>query len=93
MLVQPVNGLLVFFSSFSDEPHYVFCFKPSCIGNQLAQVVVIRGLQLVFDNDFLAGIFLLPENINVIPADMSLCLYQFDSDADFIAEQLKIVGL
>jgi hypothetical protein len=37
-----------------DYPNDVFRVETSCVGDDLAEVVMVRGLKLIFDDDVIA---------------------------------------
>jgi len=50
-LVQPFQGLPVLVPNGFGDPDDSPCIVPRCIGQELAKVVVIGGIELVLDDD------------------------------------------
>ena len=93
MFVKPSDGLLVFFSSVSHEPNDELGFVSCRISDELTEMVVVGHFELILNNDFPAGVFLLRKYVHIIPANIGFYLNKFYTDADFIAQKFEIVRL
>ncbi len=69
------------------------CLEPCRIGEKLAQMSVISGLQLVLDQHPTSSHGVLAENISPEWPDVLLLCLKLQVHADGIAEQLEVVGL
>ena len=63
MLIESVESSSVFFSELVRNPHDVHRVSASCVGQQLTEVSVIGSLKLVLNDDLVACVDFLADEI------------------------------
>ncbi len=92
MFIEPSNSLLVFFSSLSHEPNDELSFVSRRISDELTEMTVISYFELVLNNNFSTGVLFSRKYVNIIPAHIGFYLDEFDTNADFVAQEFEVVG-
>jgi hypothetical protein len=70
------------FAQLSSDPDYCFCADTGCVGEELAEVIVVSSLELVLDDYVVAGPDLLCEDIGFESANASLDGRELELDFD-----------
>ncbi len=90
MLIEPLNRSLVFFPNIADNPNDYFGIVARRIGDNFTKMIVIGIFKLIFNDYLSAGAFFFRQNINLEISNVGLNFGQFNINADFLAEQIKI---
>ena len=69
MLVQPFDGLAVFIAGALHHPYHHLCPLARGVGDEFAQVVVVRFFELVFNDHLASCAFFLGIEVHIKVAD------------------------
>ena len=75
-LIQPVKRLPMFVAKLTCQPYNYIRIESSCIGKQLAEVVVVGGLELVLNDNRSVSVKVGSENVQRISAYVRFLLPQ-----------------
>ena len=90
MFVEPLNRFLMFIPDIADNPDNNFSVIAGCISDNFTQMVMICIFKLIFYDDFSSRRFFLCQNIDHILANIGFGFKQFNINADFFTQSIKI---
>jgi len=91
MFVQPFDGAFVFLFGFGHNPDDHGGIQSRGVGDDFAQVVIVGGFQLIFNEHILAGDFILADDIAAVTAHILLCLHIGERQVQFLAELFYVI--
>ncbi len=93
MFIEPFNRFLMFIADIADNPDNNFSVIAGRISDNFTQMIMIRIFKLIFYDDFSSRSFFLCQNINHILSDIGFGFKQFNINADFFTQSIKIILL
>ncbi len=80
----------MFLTHIPNNPNSnVRCMARS-VCNEFSEMIVIRNLKLVLNDNFLLAIFFLGEDVNIEIANLGFCFYQDNFVTNLISKQSEI---